>query len=491
MKRIVLPALLGFALLIAAPCAFGQNAVLDKALQEEVKKNKEKSDKDITSDKAKDKAKTWLDRGRAYEEVAVRYAALDSNAALMAYDAYKKAVELGNGPDSKGAKYAKEASDILGGGAGSNLYVALLQQGVGKYNAKNLRGALTLFQTASLVNPKDTSSSSATMLAGIAAQQLDDQKLARESFEKYLAAGGKDPAIFYAVANAYKTEKNFEKAIEFLDKGIVANPTNKDLKSEKVNLYLASGKSEDAIANLKQLAADDPNNVQNVLNLAILYDNAYTQANDEIRKSSTLSKKGDQLKKKIADQKDKVSVYTGEKTKLQASTKKAPKNAELKRQLNEVTQKEVEFKSSLAQTEQELKDYTAAQASASGSTVNLPELTRKAGENRKQAQEFYGKALQLEPANYDANFNMGVGYFNEGVEIKNRVDAMDMTTYGKEGKSVEQEAITKFKQGLPFFEKAFETNQTEEVKSSLKNTYTILKGYEKTDAYDAKLQKLG
>ncbi|MBC7893550.1 MAG: hypothetical protein H7Y12_15140, partial [Sphingobacteriaceae bacterium] len=58
MKRIVLPALLGFALLIAAPSAFGQSAVLDKALQEEVKKNKEKSDKDITSDKAKDKAKT-------------------------------------------------------------------------------------------------------------------------------------------------------------------------------------------------------------------------------------------------------------------------------------------------------------------------------------------------------------------------------------------------------------------------------------------------
>ena len=84
MKRLVLPALLSLIMLVTATTAIAQNAAIDKALQEEVKKAKEKSDKDITNDKAKDKAKTWLDRAKAYEEVALRNPALDSSAALVA-----------------------------------------------------------------------------------------------------------------------------------------------------------------------------------------------------------------------------------------------------------------------------------------------------------------------------------------------------------------------------------------------------------------------
>jgi predicted Zn-dependent protease len=488
MKRFVLPALLTLTTLVAAPSVFGQNAAIDKAMQEEVKKAKEKSDKDITSDKSKDKAKTWFDRAKAYEDVALRNPSLDSAAALVAYEAYKKAVELDT-KEGKAGKIAKEAQTALEAGAGTNLYVALMQQGAAKYQAKNLKGALQLMQTAMMVNPKD---STAALYTGIVAQQLDNPKLARESFEKYLTAGGKDPAIFYAVSNGYRTEKNFEKALEFLDKGIAANPGNKDLKSEKINVFLTSGKSDEAINNLKQMVAADPNNVQNVLILAGLYDNAALHAGDELQKLSGQLKRGSQIQKNIDDIKDKQGVFAAEKKRLQAALAKQPKNAELKRQLADVTQKEAGFKTQLDQAQQELKEYQASQQGADleGMKKRVEELTAKQAQQKGLAQETYTKALQVDPANYDANYNMGVFYFNEGVEVKKRVDAMDMQTYQKEGKNVEQEAVVKFKQAMPYFEKAYEVKQDEEVKGNLKNVYNILKSYEKTDAYDAKLQKV-
>ena len=485
MKRFVLPALLALTTLVMAPTAFGQNAVIDKALQEEVKKAKEKSDKDITNDKSKDKAKTWIDRAKAYEEVALRNPALDSAAALVAYEAYKKAIELDT-KEGKQGKIAKEAQGMLEGGM-NTLYQALLTQGAAKYQARNMKGALELMQTASLVHPKD---STAALYTGIVAQQLDNQALARESFEKYLTAGGKDPAIFYAVSSSYKNDKNFDKALEVLDRGIAANPSNKDLKSEKINIYLTSGKTEDAINNLKQMAAADPNNIQNVLNLGILYDQSAQNYTDELRKLTDQSKKGEQIQKKIDNAKEQQTLFAGEAKRLSSSIAKQPKNAELKRQLNEVKAKEADFKGQLEQAQKELSEYQSSQQAAGSDASKISELTAKQNEYRKLALESYTKALQIDPANYDANFNMGVYYFNEGVLVKNRVDAMDMQTYQKEGKNVEAEAVTQFKKAMPYFEKAYEAKQEEEVKGNLRNVYNILKQYEKSDAYDAKLEKV-
>jgi len=485
MKRFVLPALLALTTLVMAPTAFGQNAAIDKALQEEVKKAKEKSDKDITSEKSKDKAKTWLDRAKAYEEVALRNPSLDSSAALVAYEAYKKAVDLDT-KEGKQGKIAKEAQAALEGGA-NTLYQALLTQGAAKYQAKNMRGALDLMQTASLVNPKD---STAALYTGIVAQQMDNPALARESFEKYLTAGGKDPAIYYAVSNSYKNDKNYEKAIEFIERGIVANPSNKDLKSEKINIYLISGKTEEAINNLKQSVAADPNNAQNLLILGSLYDTSAQNFTDDIRKLTEQSRKGPQIQKRIDNAKEQQALFAGEVKRLTAAIAKQPKNPELKRQLNDVKAKEADFKVQLEQAQKELSEYQASQKTDGSDASKLGELTAKQNEYRKLAFESYTKALQVDPANFDANFNMGVYYFNEGVLVKNRVDAMDMQMYQKDGKAVEQEAVTKFKQAMPFFEKAFEAKQEEEVKSNLRNVYNILKQYEKTDAYDAKLEKV-
>jgi hypothetical protein len=70
---------------------------------------------------------------------------------------------------------------------------------------------------------------------------------------------------------------------------------------------------------------------------------------------------------------------------------------------------------------------------------------------------------------------MGAFYFNEGAEIKRVVNAMDMDTYKKEGKSVEEKLAAKYQQAIPYFERALKVKKDEDLKEILKQIYRDLK----------------
>ena len=282
------------------------------------------------------KSSTWVKLATAYEEMAIN-CGKDSLASQKAYDTYKKALEVEKTAGGKGLK------DIEAALVSPKIYSALMQQGAGYYNSKSFANALTLFKLASEANPKDTT---ATLYAGIVAQQAKDGEAAKTYFNKFIDQGGKDAAVFYSLSEVYKGEKNNTKAIEVLKKGIAANPNDKDLKGSLVNTQLSSGNSEEAITELKKLIDADPKNVNNLLNLAILYDN---------------------------------------------------------------------------------------------------------GGKKEEALVWYKKVLEIDPTNYDCNFNLAVYYFNQAVEIKKEVDKMDMKTYQKEGKAVEDKACAKFAESKPYF----------------------------------------
>lgn len=90
MKKIIL--IIGISLFGGFTMA--QNAVLDEAMMKDVQKAKDKSDEDIKNEKDASKAATWLDRAETYQNIALNYSSLDSNAVMTAYEAYKKVVEL-------------------------------------------------------------------------------------------------------------------------------------------------------------------------------------------------------------------------------------------------------------------------------------------------------------------------------------------------------------------------------------------------------------
>jgi tetratricopeptide (TPR) repeat protein len=255
-------------LFLSITTAFAQtNAILlDK--EGKLDKAKEEIDKAIENPKLAAKAKTWFARAQIYEHIANDqtkiYSKLDSNAAAVAYESYKKASEL----DKPGGSFDKDSKAAL---TSQSLYAALFNQAIQKYQAQNYKDAVTAFRLAQETSPKDTL---AALYTGIASQQLNDVPAARIAFENYINLGGRESEVFNSVASMYIADKNNDKALEILQKGLTLYPNHKGLKDQELNIFLTSGKMDEAIDKLKASIEREPNNAQYVLNLGIMYDNA-------------------------------------------------------------------------------------------------------------------------------------------------------------------------------------------------------------------------
>ena len=470
LSYLMVACLLAYGTYAQAQQAGGANEMLDKANVEALTKDKEKSDKDITDEKAGSKASTWMDRAKAYQSIAGQYIRIDSAAATKASEAYKKVIELDKNKKGEPGRLAKEAQEALTGQA---MYGAFMQQGVAKFQNKNYADAIKSMMLAGDINPKDTL---APLYTAIAAQQIKDNDVAKTQLEKYITAGGKDASIYGSLAMLYRADKDVDKALATLDKGITLDPKNKDLANERINIMLASNRMDEAISGMKSLVEKEPNNVQNLVNLGILYDNAARSASDELKKMGGDDKKGPSADKKLAEAKDLLQTYTGEITRLSGLIKKSPK-ADLKRQLADVQTKAKEQKDEVARLEAETK-AAAAQTTPSGSAGQTADLKKKESENRALANEYYNKALAADPNNYDANYNLGVFYFNEAVEMKREGDNMDMAEYAKRGKEIEGRVCGKFKQALPYFNKAKAVREESDLMENLSTLNNVLTQYE-------------
>ncbi|QHV93896.1 tetratricopeptide repeat protein [Spirosoma endbachense] len=450
----------------------GAAATLDAAAMDAVKKDKEKSDKDITDAKSAAKASTWMDRAKTYQNIAGQYIRIDSSAATTAYEAFKKVMELDKDKKGGPGKLAKEAEEALKGQA---LYGAFMQQGVAKFQAKNYPDAIKAMSMAGDINPKDTL---APLYTAIAAQQVKDNATAKTQLEKYIAGGGKDASIYGSLAMLYRSDNEIDKALATLDKAIAMAPNNKDLGNEKINIMLTTNRMDEAITGMKQMVEKDPSNVQNLVNLSIVYHNVADKTNEEVRKLEGETKKGSNAGKQLADAKALLDTYNGEVTRLSGLIKKQPKNADLKRQLADVQKKSTDQKATIAQLETEAKAAAANASAASEGEKKLTDLRQKLAEEKKLEKDYLTKAMAVDANNYDANFNLGVFYFNEAVEMKRSVDKMDMAEYSKNGKELDGKVCGKFKQALPYFTKAKSIKDEADLNENLTNLQNILKQYE-------------
>jgi tetratricopeptide (TPR) repeat protein len=473
MKKIIF--VLGLSLF--GGLAMAQTAAVDEVMMKQVQKDKDKSDSDIKDEKAAAKAATWMDRAKTYQDIALQYSSLDSSAVMTAYEAYKKVVELDVNKKGAAGRLSKESSDILAGTSG-NLYNAFVKQGAEHYQGQNMTKALALFQKAQEINKKDTL---ATLYGGIAAQQANKKDIAIDEFNKYMANGGKDASVYYGLAQIYRADNKFDQAIATLEKGLEHSPDNKDLKSEIVNIYLASGNEDMAIKKLQDLTAQDPSNVTNLVNLGILYDNINNERAKQIRalKEKT-GGSGDEMEsttKQLDSEKDKLGIYDGEIKRITGLLKKQPKSADLKRQLDDVTTSRNEAKTYITKYEGEIKALAdkANSPDKAKTEKDLADLQSKYDATKKDILGSYQKALAAEPENYDALFNLGVIYFNEAVVMKSEVDNMNMQQYQKTGKEAEGLFCGVFKKAKPYFEKAVKAKpDMEEASTTLETLNSVL-----------------
>jgi len=105
---------------------------------------------------------------------------------------------------------------------------------------------------------------------------------------------------------------------------------------------------------------------------------------------------------------------------------------------------------------------------------------------KEKAKEMYLKAIEIDPEFFDAYYNLGVLYFNEGVALTEEANKI---TDNQKYLEAKEKADAKFKEALPYIEKAHELNPDEmSIISTLRTLYYRLKMDEKYEEISKKME---
>lgn len=104
------------------------------------------------------------------------------------------------------------------------------------------------------------------------------------------------------------------------------------------------------------------------------------------------------------------------------------------------------------------------------------------------AKNTYNKVLQLDPNNISANYNLGILFYNQAVDLIKQQDYdLDLVTLS----DVQDNSILLFKESLPFMEKAYSLNpKKKETLVGLSGIYFSLNEKEKSDMFKQKLEEI-
>ncbi|MCD8540957.1 MAG: hypothetical protein LRY55_15240 [Leadbetterella sp.] len=140
-----------------------------------------------------------------------------------------------------------------------------------------------------------------------------------------------------------------------------------------------------------------------------------------------------------------------------------------------MTTQRAEIEKEVAATIEEIQKKKAAAAGNTELKAQADKLSADFKSTKAKASENYQKVLAKDSNNYDALYNMAVLTYNEGVEIKRVVDYMDIATYRREGKAIEDKACAQFALSKPYFERASKIKPDDDVvKDNLTNVERIL-----------------
>ena len=103
----------------------------------------------------------------------------------------------------------------------------------------------------------------------------------------------------------------------------------------------------------------------------------------------------------------------------------------------------------------------------------------------------YKKAVELDPKNFDAQFNLGVYNYNKAADFYTKASKMDLKTYQISGKKSEVEGKRFFEAAVPYFERALELQPNDRnTLTSLKKIYFRLGRTADSARLETKLQSL-
>lgn len=110
-------------------------------------------------------------------------------------------------------------------------------------------------------------------------------------------------------------------------------------------------------------------------------------------------------------------------------------------------------------------------------------------EKFEEAAKDYNKALEVDPKFFDAAYNLGAMYYNQGVEWNNKASKYGLDEQSKYDTAIKN-ANENFKKAMPALEKAHELNDKDQATiASLVSIYSRLNESEKYNAMKAKISQ--
>jgi tetratricopeptide (TPR) repeat protein len=205
--------------------------------------------------------KAYFVKGQVYQGIfespLEAYRKLSDNPLEIAYEAYKKLIEL----DVK-KKYTKKLNKQY-----LNLAMDFANSGANKYNNEDIEGALKDFKTtleienSEILAANNIVDTPVIYYTALAANKLKKYEEAIPYFEKSLSYEYEAAKCYASIAYAYKELKQEDKAVEYLHKGYELYPNDLYMLGQLINYYLLGGAPEKAETYLDAAIAQDPTNI--------------------------------------------------------------------------------------------------------------------------------------------------------------------------------------------------------------------------------------
>lgn len=226
-------------------------------------------------EKTSEDAKTWFTKGNIYYALAKKDS-LNATGQLYrdtAFAAYQKCLKL----DPKFTNMLLTSYKPL-----SDLYVDYWKYGANGFNSKNYEAAFHAFKKVKAVNDYmnklDLGMGSkidtmAILNIGNAAYNWGKKDTAVTYYQQLADIDYKKESFIYKVLLQEYRDKDEAKFFATLNKAKKLFPNDKDFANEEISYYNSKGETDKLVSKLEEVVAQDPQNYNAILNLAISYDN--------------------------------------------------------------------------------------------------------------------------------------------------------------------------------------------------------------------------
>lgn len=266
-----------FAMTFVMGVAFAQNSNVRKAesaLEDgELTEAKQLIDEASKDEKTKDDGKTWYIKGTI--EQAIVNDQYSDKILKEAVNSYEKVLEM----EKEGSNYHTltqlKIEELWGtyinkGSENFTIANRMLENDSTEQAKGEFSKAVKSFETALLVLPEDTL---ATLYAGIAAQQIQDNEKAMKYFYRLIDLGNHNKEIYNTLISMERIiNKDNEKALELILMAKKQFPEDRDYEKQEIALYIQTEQVEKAKDKLNEAIENDKSNPDLYFNLGYLYE---------------------------------------------------------------------------------------------------------------------------------------------------------------------------------------------------------------------------